>query len=114
MHGITGHNFETRHPSDDSESDQVWFQLIGLVVSEEKIFEKVYEVRRRTPSDGNSSPGPKGPGELKMSVIHEIEANDHRGSQLYFHITRYVLKRRREDTFLGGLFAAPFFASQTV
>ena len=25
MHGITGHNFETRHPSDDS--DQVWFPL---------------------------------------------------------------------------------------
>ena len=27
---------------------------------------------------------------------------DHRGSQLYFHITRYVLKRRREDTFWGA------------
>jgi hypothetical protein len=26
MHGITGHNFETRHPSDDS--DQVWFPLV--------------------------------------------------------------------------------------
>ena len=26
---------------------------------------------------------------------------DHRGSQLYFHITRYVLKRRREDSFWG-------------
>jgi len=26
VHGITGHNFETRHPSDDS--DQVWFQLV--------------------------------------------------------------------------------------
>jgi hypothetical protein len=24
--GITGHNFETRHPSDDS--DQVWFPLV--------------------------------------------------------------------------------------
>jgi hypothetical protein len=34
---------------------------IGLVVSEEKIFEKVYDVRqRRMPSDGNSSPGPLG------------------------------------------------------
>jgi len=32
---------------------------IGLVVSEEKIFEKVYDVRR-TPSDGNSSHGPLG------------------------------------------------------
>jgi hypothetical protein len=33
---------------------------IGLVLSEEKIFEKVYDVqRRRTPSDGNSSPDPK-------------------------------------------------------
>jgi hypothetical protein len=33
---------------------------IGLTVSEEKIFEKVYDVRQqRTPSDGNSSPGPK-------------------------------------------------------
>ena len=27
---------------------------------------------------------------------------NHRGSQLYFHITRYVLKRRREDTFWGA------------
>jgi hypothetical protein len=26
VHGITGHNFETRHPSDDS--DQVWFPLV--------------------------------------------------------------------------------------
>jgi hypothetical protein len=26
---------------------------IGLVVSEEKIFEKVYDGRRQTPSDGN-------------------------------------------------------------
>jgi hypothetical protein len=34
---------------------------IGLVLSEEKIFEKVYDVRRRqTPSDGNSSPDPLG------------------------------------------------------
>jgi len=46
---------------------------IGLVVSEEKIFEKVYDVRRtdgrtdgrRTPSDGKSSLG-LWPGELKM------------------------------------------------
>jgi hypothetical protein len=30
---------------------------IGLVLSEEKIFEKAYDVRR-TPSDGNSSPDP--------------------------------------------------------
>jgi hypothetical protein len=34
---------------------------IGLVLSEEKIFEKVYDVRRRrTPSDGNSSQDPSG------------------------------------------------------
>jgi hypothetical protein len=32
---------------------------IGSAVSEEKIFEKVYDWRRQTPSDGNSSPGPK-------------------------------------------------------
>jgi hypothetical protein len=42
----------------------------------------------------------------------------HRGSQLYFHITRYVLKRRREDTFWGAKsesrVLAPFFASKTV
>jgi hypothetical protein len=32
---------------------------IGLALSE-KIFEKVYDVRRRrTPSDGNSSPDPR-------------------------------------------------------
>ena len=77
MHGITGHNFETRHPSDDS--DQVWFQLVqqfqSLHSTEEKIFEKVYDVRR-TPSDDNISHGAFGPGELKMSVIHEIKAND--------------------------------------
>jgi hypothetical protein len=36
-------------------------QSIGLVLSEEKIFEKVYDVRRRrTPSDGNSSHDPLG------------------------------------------------------
>jgi len=48
---------------------------IGLVVSEEKIFEKVYDVRRtdgrtddgrRTPSDGKSSLG-LWPGELKIT-----------------------------------------------
>jgi hypothetical protein len=44
VHSITRHNFET----------------IGLVVSEEKIFEKVYDVRRRMPSDGNSSHDPLG------------------------------------------------------
>jgi hypothetical protein len=43
--------------------------------TEEKIFEKVYDVRR-TPSDSNISHGTFGPGELKMFVIHEIEAND--------------------------------------
>jgi hypothetical protein len=36
-HFGAGHNFETRHPSDDS--DQV---SIVLVLSEEKIIEKVY------------------------------------------------------------------------
>jgi hypothetical protein len=36
---ITEHNFETRHPSDDSS-----LVSIGLVLSEEKIFEKVYDV----------------------------------------------------------------------
>jgi len=45
---------------------------IGLVVSEEKIFEKVYDVRRtdgrRTPSDGKSSLG-LWPGELKNSNL---------------------------------------------
>jgi hypothetical protein len=39
------------------------FVSIGLVVSEEKIFEKVYDVRR-TASDGKSSRG-LWPGELK-------------------------------------------------
>jgi hypothetical protein len=42
---------------------------------------------------------------------------NHWGSQLYLHITRYVLKRR-EDTFWGGKsesrVSAPFFASKTV
>jgi hypothetical protein len=41
---------------------------IGLVLSEEKIFEKVYDVRRRlTPSDGNSSQ-PFRSGELKKGL----------------------------------------------
>jgi hypothetical protein len=61
----------------------IWPSLvsIGLVLSEEKIFEKVYDVRRtadgrrrrtadgrrrRTPSDGNSSHDPLGSGELKI------------------------------------------------
>jgi hypothetical protein len=42
----------------------------------------------------------------------------HRGSQLYFHITRYVLKRRREDTFWGAKsesrVSTSCFASKTV
>jgi hypothetical protein len=38
---------------------QTKFVSIGLVLSEEKIFEKVYDVRR-TPSDGNSSLDPLG------------------------------------------------------
>ena len=42
---------------------------IGLALSEEKIFEKVYDVRR-TPSDGNSSPDPL--GELKMTQGNQI------------------------------------------
>ena len=42
---------------------------IGLVVSEEKIFLKVYDVRR-TPSDGNSSLF--GPGELKINRIRSL------------------------------------------
>ena len=40
---------------------------IGSVGSEEKIFEKVYDVRR-TPSDGKSSPG-LWPVEVKREVI---------------------------------------------
>jgi hypothetical protein len=34
-------------------------------------------------------------------LVHWLRCR-HRGSQLFFHITRYVLKRRREDTFGGG------------
>jgi hypothetical protein len=43
---------------------------------------------------------------LWRSVLLEEETGglgeNHRGSQLYFHIARFMLKRRREDTFLGG------------
>jgi hypothetical protein len=46
---------------------------IGLVVSEEKIFEKVYDVRRTT-SDGKSSHG-LWPGELKKLIILTSFAN---------------------------------------
>jgi hypothetical protein len=44
-----------------------------------------------------------------------VPGENHRGSQLYFHITRYVLKRR-EDTFWGAKsesrVSASFFASK--
>jgi hypothetical protein len=39
---------------------------------------------------------------LHVTYIHCNRVCSHRGSQLYFHITRYVLKRRREDTFWGA------------
>jgi hypothetical protein len=63
VHGITGHNFETRHPNDDS--DQVWFSLV--LYFQRRRFLKTFTTydgrrtdgrRRRTPSDGNSSPDP--------------------------------------------------------
>ena len=42
----------------------------------------------------------------KQTVLYRLKIRfphySHRGSQLYFHITRYVLKRKREDTFWGG------------
>ena len=34
-------------------------------------------------------------------ILRKLPRYNHRGSQLYFHITRYVLKRRRENTFWG-------------
>ena len=34
-------------------------------------------------------------------TLMRVFPSRHRGSQLYFHITKYVLKRRREDTFGG-------------
>ena len=53
----------------------------------------------------------------RQNVVMKLWS-DHRGSQLYFHITRYVLKRRRENTFWGAKsesrVLAPFFASKTV
>jgi hypothetical protein len=39
---------------------------------------------------------------LNYVVCLSDTGSSHRGSQLYFHITRYVLKRRREDTFEGS------------
>ena len=49
---------------------------------------------------------------------NQNSALTHSGSQLYFHITRYVLKRRRKDTFWGAKsesrVSAPFVASKTV
>jgi hypothetical protein len=58
VHGITGHNFETRHPSDDS--DQVWFPLV-LYFQRRRFLKKftTYD-GLRTPSDGNSSHDPLG------------------------------------------------------
>jgi hypothetical protein len=71
-----GSDVKTRKRRNVVGIDMIRNNRIGLVVSEEKIFGKVYDGRWRTPSDGNSSHGPFGPGELTMSVIHEIEAND--------------------------------------
>jgi hypothetical protein len=55
VHGITGHNFETRHPSNDS--DQVWFPLVWYF--QRRRFLKKFTTydgrRRRTPSDENSN-----------------------------------------------------------
>jgi hypothetical protein len=74
VHGITGHNFETRHPSDDS--DQVWFPLVKYF--QRRRFLKTFttydgrtddERRRRTPSDGNNSHDPLGSGELKTDSL---------------------------------------------
>ena len=73
MHGITGYNFETRHPSDDS--DQVWFPLV-LYFQRRRFLKKVYDGRRRrTPSDGNSSPDLKGQlkkGNFRKSLVVNI------------------------------------------
>ena len=49
----------------------------------------------------------------------ELHTYNHRGSQLYFHITsRQVCVKRREDTFFAAQsesrISAPFFASKTV
>jgi hypothetical protein len=48
----------------------------------------------------------------------DSDHTSHMGSPLYFHITRYVLKRRREDTFWGAKsesrVSAPFSASKSV
>jgi hypothetical protein len=46
VHGITGHNFETRRPSDDS--DQVWFPLV-LYFQRRRFLKKftTYDGRRR-------------------------------------------------------------------
>jgi hypothetical protein len=50
--------------------------------------------------------------------LNKAHALVHRGSQLYFHIARYMLKRRREDTFWGAKSESRvselFFASKTV
>jgi hypothetical protein len=58
------------------------------------------------------------PRDTLGDMIYGHNSYSHRGSQLYFHITRYVLKRRREDTFWGAKsesrVSAPFFASKTV
>ena len=57
--GVALTNCVTDRTKTTSLPTKVGGDIIGLVVSEEKIFEKVYDVRR-TPSDGNSSYGPLG------------------------------------------------------
>jgi hypothetical protein len=65
---------------------------IGLVLSEEKIFEKVYDVRR-TPSDGNSSHGTFGSGELKIShtKIKQPSFGEKRPKLTYTKISRFTV-----------------------
>ena len=53
VHGITGHNFETRHPSDDS--DQVWFPLVLY-------FQRRRFLKRFTTYDGD--------GRQVMAIAH--------------------------------------------
>ena len=61
---------------------------IGLVVSEEKIFEKVYDVRR-TPSDGKSSRR-LWPGELKTLIFY-FATNNKKYVLLQFYVGKVAV-----------------------
>ena len=75
MHGITGHNFETRHPSNDS--DQVWFNWSSSFRGK-----NLWKSLRRTTNDDDDGRQvmamahlAQRPGELKIFSSETAQTN---------------------------------------